>query len=664
MPDAGLLRDLLVLVAIAIPVVAAGQRLRVPSLVGFLLTGIAIGPHGLGLIARADSVAGIGDVGVVLLLFAIGLELPLSRVLRMGRPLVQGGVLQVAGTVAAVALLSAAFGTAWPRAVFFGALVAMSSTAVVLKAYQDRGELEAPHGRVAVAILIFQDLCVVPLMLLVPLLGGAGTAAIGAAGRVLAGLAVLVALVAGGRVALPWLLHRVVATGNRELFTLVIVFFGLGAAFLTSLFGLSLAIGAFIAGVLISESEYGLQALSDVLPFRDVFSGVFFASVGMLFDPAVLLEGPLAFAGIVVGLQVVKAGVATLAVLSLRRSLEVGLRAGLGLAQVGEFAFVLAAAGAPLGLFPERAYQLFIGASVYSMLLAPFLIAAAGPIAERLAHLGWHATPRGLRPLEPEVRALRDHVIVVGYGLNGRNIARALRAARIAYVILEQNGEMVRRARARGESILFGDGTRAGVLHRAGVERARVLVFAIAVAHDERRGVAVARGMNPQLRIIVRTRYVAAARELERVGANEVVPEEFETSLEIFARVLRAYAVPANVIRREVAAARGERYEMLRGLAMPDLRAEALASLGVAARVETVEVEEGAEALGQSAASMHLRSRTGATVLAAVREGRAIYEPDRSFGYRPGDVVVLVGTREALEKAEREFVRQPVADSR
>lgn len=656
MHDLGLLRDLVVLVAVAIPVVAIAQRLKVPSVVGFLLTGVAIGPSGLGLIARTDSVSGIAEVGVVLLLFAIGLELPLSRVLRMGRPLVQGGTLQVAGTTGVVALLAAAFGTPWPRAVFFGALVALSSTAVVLKAYQDRGELDAPHGRVALAILILQDLCVVPLMLLVPLLGGAGATAGAVAGRVLVGVAALVALVAGGRVTLPWLLQKVVATGNRELFTLGIVFFGLGAAFLASLAGLSLAIGAFVAGVVISESEYGLQALSDVLPFRDVFSGIFFASVGMLFDVAVLRERPLEFAGIVVGLQVVKAAVATLAVLSLRRSLEVSVRAGLGLAQVGEFAFVLAAAGVPLGLFPERAYQLFIGASVYSMLAAPFLIGAAGPVAEWVARLGRRATPERVRSQEPRHEDLADHVIIVGYGLNGRNIARALRAAGIAYVVLEQNGELVRRARERGEPILFGDGTRPGVLQRAGVERARVLVFAIAVPHDERRGVAVARGLSPRLRIIVRTRYVAAVRDLERAGASEVVPEEFETSLEIFARVLRAYAVPANVVRREIAAARGARYEMLRGLAMPDLRSEALAGLGVSAQVETVEVEAGAEALGLSAASLRLRSRTGATVLAAVRGGRAIYEPDREFGYRPGDVVVLVGSAEALAKAEPLFL--------
>lgn len=656
MHDLGLLRDLVVLVAVAIPVVALTQRLRIPSVVGFLLTGVAIGPSGLGLIARADSISGIAEIGVVLLLFAIGLELPLSRVLRMGRPLVQGGTLQVVGTAGVVALLAAAFGVPWPRAIFFGALVSLSSTAVVLKAYQDRGELDAPHGRVAVAILIFQDLCVVPLMLVVPLLGGAGGTAGAAAGRILVSLGVLVALVAGGRIALPWLLQKLVATGNRELFTLGIVFFGLGAAFLTSLAGLSLAIGAFVAGVVISESEYGLQALSDVLPFRDVFSGIFFASVGMLFDVAVLRERPLQFVGIVVGLQVVKAVVATLAVLTLRRSLEVSVRAGLGLAQVGEFAFVLAAAGAPLGLFPARAYQLFIGASVYSMLAAPFLIAAAGPVAERVARLGRRARPERVRDGEPRPEDLADHVIIVGYGLNGRNIARALRAAGIAYVVLEQNGEMVRRARARGEPILFGDGTRPGVLHRAGVERARVLVFAIAVPHDERRGVAVARGLNPRLRIIVRTRYVASVRELERAGASEVVPEEFETSLEIFSRVLRAYAVPVNVVRREIAAARGERYEMLRGLAMPDLRYEALSRLGVDAQVETIEVEEGAEAIGHSAASLHLRTRTGATVLAAVRQGKAIYEFDRTFGYRPGDVVALVGTSEALAQAEGLFV--------
>jgi len=656
MHDLGILRDLVVLVAIAIPVVALGQKLRVPSVVGFLLTGIAIGPSGLGLIARTDSVSGIAEVGVVLLLFAIGLELPLSRVLRMGRPLVVGGALQVAGTVAAVALLAVAFGASWSRGVFFGALVAMSSTAVVLKAYQDRGELDAPHARVAVAILIFQDLCVVPLMLLVPFLGGAGAGTAAVAGRAAASVAALAALVAGGRVVLPWLLQRLVATGNREIFTLGIVFFGLGAAFLTSLLGLSLAIGAFIAGVVISESEYGLQALADVLPFRDVLSGIFFASVGMLFDLRTVAYQPLAFLGIVAGLQLVKAAVATLAVASLRRSAEVSLRAGLGLAQVGEFAFVLAGVGVPLGLFPERDYQMFLGASVYTMLAAPFLIGWAGPIAERLAHLGRHATPERLRRAEPARDDLSDHVVIVGYGLNGRNVARALKAAGIRYVILEQNGETVRRLAARGEPALFGDGTRAEVLRRAGVERARVLVFAIAVAQDERRGVTAARSLNQRLRIIVRTRYQSGVRELERIGANEVVPEEFETSLEIFARVLRAYAVPANVVRREIEAARGSRYEMLRGLVMPDLRPEALASLGVQAHVEMIAVEAGSEAIGRNAASLRLRTRTGATVLAAVRDGVAIYEPDPSFGYRAGDTVVLVGTAEALAKAEAVFV--------
>jgi CPA2 family monovalent cation:H+ antiporter-2 len=301
---------------------------------------------------------------------------------------------------------------------------------------------------------------------------------------------------------------------------------------------------------------------------------------------------------------------------------------------------------------------------VYSMLLAPFLIRAAGPIAERLAHLGRHATPARFHRPEPVREDLSDHVVIVGYGLNGRNIARALRAAAIRYVILEQNGETVRRARTRGESILFGDGTRPEVLRRAGLERARVLVYAIAVALDERRGVAAARALSPRLHIIVRTRYVASVRDLESAGADEVVPEEFETSLEIFSRVLRAYAVPANVVRREIEIARGRRYEMLRGLAMPDLRHEALEGLGVTARVETVAVEPGSEAIGGSATSLRLRTRTGATVLAVVRDDVAIYEPDPSFGYRAGDIVVLVGTEEALEKAEVIFVagsRKPEA---
>jgi CPA2 family monovalent cation:H+ antiporter-2 len=654
MHDLQILRDLVVLVAVAIPVVAIAERLRAPTVVGFLVTGVVIGPHGLGLIQAPDSVAALAELGLVLLLFTIGLELSLSRIFKLGRTVFQGGGLQVLGTLSVVAGLALIGGAAWPNAVLWGSLAALSSTAIVLKVLKEREELNTTHGRVMLAILLFQDLCVVPLMLLVPLLAGGGGSPVAALGRTLLSIGVVATLVLGGRYFVPWILDRVVGLRNRELFTLCILLFGLGAAYVTAQFGLSLALGAFVAGLVVSESEYGLQAMSDALPFRDTFSGIFFVSVGMLLDTRFVIEHPVLVLGSTVVLMALKASIAASVTRGLVRSWAVSVRCGLGLAQIGEFSFVLALVARPFGLLDGDSYRVFIAASVLSMLSSPFIIAASRPVARWIGRM---AGEEGLQ-LKPEaaeqLSALDDHVVIVGYGLNGRNLARVLRAANIPYVILEQNGQVVRRCLGSGEPIHFGDGTSREVLHKVGLERARVLVLAISSPADERRCVAVARDLSPNTRIVVRTRYVAEIDELRRLGADDVVPEEFETSLEIFARVLRLYGVASNVVAREVKTARGEHYEMLRGLAMPDLQLD-LRQLGVHAALDTVEIERDSPAVGGNPVSLRLRERTGATVIAVVRDGTPLYNPDPHFSFAIGDTVVLVGQRPALERAVRLF---------
>lgn len=649
---APVLRDLVILVAVAIPVVGLAQRLRVPSVVGFLLTGIAIGPHALGFIGDPESVAGLAELGVVLLLFAIGLELSLSRIIGLGRSVLQGGGLQVALTIAAVAGLGIAAGVPGNRAVFYGALIALSSTAIVLKVYADRQELDTPHGRVVVAVLLFQDLCVVPLMLLVPLLAAAGTGVPAAAlWNVAISLAVVGALVVAGRRVVPWVLEKVVGFQNREIFTLCVGFFGLGAAYLTASVGLSLALGAFIAGLVISESEYGAAALSDVLPFRDVFSGIFFTSVGMLLDLGYVASRPWVVIGAAAGILVLKTGIATVVVRWLRRSLVVSIQSGLALAQVGEFSFILAGVGAPLGLLDNAGSQLFLGAAVLSMLGAPFVIAGALPVAQRMGRvLGRPSMARQTGKGEPAAD-VTDHAIIVGYGLSGRRLARVLREAGIPYVVIEQNGQLVRRARQEGQQVLFGDGTRRDVLEHVGLARARVVVFSIASPADERRGVATARQGNPDARIIVRTRYVAAINDLKRLGATDIVVEEYEAALELFARVLRHYEIPSNTIEHEVERARGEQYEFLRGVSTPDLRLDALRHLRIHTALDLVEVEDGARALGESPTTLNLRHATGAIVIAVIRNGVALYTPDPEFRFHTGDTAVLVGNRDALSRA-------------
>jgi len=647
-----ILRDLVILVGLAIPVVALVSRLRIPTIVGFLLTGIAIGPYGLGLIREVASVQALAEIGVVLLLFSIGLELSLTRTLRMGRALIQAGGIQVVSTLAVVAAVAAILGAPPAHAVVFGALAALSSTAIVLKVYSDRGTLDGPDGRIVVPVLVFQDLCIILFVLLVESLGGAADTPGHLALRVGGSIVAVVALVLGGRIIVPRALAIVAAVRSRELFTLSIVFLGVGAAFAGALAGLSLPLGAFLAGLIISESEYGAQALADVVPFRDALSGLFFASVGMLLDLPAAVANPVPVLLAAVGVMVIKAVLASGAARSLRRPIHVSVVAGLGLAQVGEFSFVLATLAAPLGLLTPAGYQLFLGAAVLTMLAAPFVIAAAPAIAERIIH-----RPRP-ETADEEAERLEDHVIIVGYGVNGRNLARVLAGTGIPYVILEQNVETVREAREDLQPILFGDATRAEVLERVGIERARSIVFAISSPSDELRGVAVARRMNPTVHVIVRTRYVGAMERLQKVGASEVVPEEFETSLEIFSRVLRHLGIPTNVISREIMAARAELYGMAAGPEGGVTQLEALAQLGVHHVVEIIEVEPGARAAGESPVSLNLRHQTGATVVAAVREGKVIHSPEPAFRFAPGDTVLLAGDDDALAAARLCFVAE------
>jgi CPA2 family monovalent cation:H+ antiporter-2 len=655
MENIPILRDLVVLVAVAIPAIMVAHRLKIPTLVGFLFTGIAIGPHALGFVHEVSTVAELAEIGSVLLLFAVGLELSLSRIVKMGRYVLQGGTIQMLGTMAIVAVVALLAGLPLNHAVLWGALVALSSTAIILKILADRGELDSPHGRVVVAILLFQDLCVVPLMVLLPLLAGTEQGPVAVARAVAVTVAVTGGLVVAGRFIVPKLLERVTNLRNQEIFTLCVLAIGLGAAFLTSRFGLSLALGAFLAGLIVSESEYGLQALSDVLPFRDTFSGIFFTSIGMLLDLRFFFTQAVLVLGVAVGAIVLKTLVTYSVVRFIRRSERTGIIAGLGLAQVGEFSFVLASVAGTMGLIGGDEYQVFLGAAIISMIAAPFLVGAAGNIAE------WALQRRAQPTMEfatREVRAARpltDHVIIVGYGLNGRNLARALRAAGIPYAILDSNGQKVRDARMDREPIFFGDGTRGEVLERVGIHRARMVVFAIASHQDEKRGIVVARHHNANAHIVARTRYVSDIEELYALGANEVVPEEFETSLEIFARVLRRYGVSESRIREQAEEARGDHYELLRQRGTNFTRVDGfLAPQAARVEMETLTVRRNSPATQKSLSELNVLCGA-ARVAAVITAGQVRYEFVESSTLVAGDTVILLGNADAIGRAAALF---------
>ena len=661
MHDLGVLRDLAIIAGLALPVVALAHRLHLPPLAGFLVVGVLIGPSGTALIPDPEAVAALSEIGVVLLLFEIGLELSLSDVLRWGRSVAIAGGAQMAGMLALAVAAGTALDLPPGRMLFYGALVAMSSTAAVTKLYADRGELDTPHGREAVSVLLFQDLCIVPIMALLPLLAGTG----GRPGapsvwmQLLVSLGAMVALVVGGRFAVRWTLDRVVSERNRDLFTLCVGFFAIGTALVSAAAGFSLAIGAFLAGLIISESEYGQQALSDVIPFRVLFSGVFFTSIGMLLDLSLLVEQPLVVVGAAVSIVVLKTVVATGAIMLRGRPLDISLRSGLGLAQVGEFSFVLAAAGLPLGLFAGDDYQTFLSVAALSLMATPFLIGSARRVAEfaatRLAGAARRAAAADADDGDLEAAGLRDHAVVIGYGLAGRYLARMLRAAGIRCAVIDQNLELVRQARTDGVPAVYGDGTRHALLERVAGAHARIIVFAIPSSMEERRGVAAARELAPAARIVVRTRYVRAIDELQRLGADAVVVEEFEASLELFKRALEGYEIPAGRIAHELDAVRSEHYGLLRGTAAPDLALDTLQHLGIHDALELVEVEDGSPAIGENARTLDLRRRTGAIQVAVVRDGAPIYRRDDAFRYAPGDTAILVGDREALGTAAALF---------
>jgi CPA2 family monovalent cation:H+ antiporter-2 len=646
--ESSFLKDLLIVFALGGAVVYALRSFKLPPIVGLLIAGAAVGPHGFSLVEDAHRVEVLAEVGVVLLLFTVGLEFSLGQLLGMWRLLVFGGGGQVLACIVVVALVTAPF-EGWPsKPVFFGFLAAMSSTAIVLRSLAERAQLSSPLGRVALGVLLFQDLCIVPLMLVTPLLSGHGGGATSLLVTLARAVVVVIAVLVFARRLVPPLLAGVVRSRSRELFLTFLLVLCLGTAYLTSLAGLSLALGAFLAGLAVSESEYSHQALAEAIPFRDAFGSLFFVSIGMLMDVRFVLREPLLVLAVLVALIAIKTATAALPALLLGFQLHLALNAGLVLAQVGEFAFVLSRAGLELGLVDARENQIFLAASVLSMLLTPLLIAGGRALAERLPHEA--IGPRSPSATESVPTVASDHVVIAGYGVNGQNLARALSSSGIPYVIVEMNPETVRAARERGEPIHYGDCTRVAVLESLGIPRARMYVVAISDAASTRQTTSLARSLAPALEILVRTRFVAEVEQLRRLGANEVIPEEFETSIEIFARVLHRFDVPKNVILDAVAAVRGGMYDMLRGpspsaRSLPN-RFPGLDNLGL----ERLQVRDGSSAIGRSLLELELRRTTGATVLAVQRAGVVHASPAGDFRLECSDILWVLGEQPAIDK--------------
>jgi CPA2 family monovalent cation:H+ antiporter-2 len=486
------------------------------------------------------------------------------------------------------------------------------------------------------------------MLLVLPVLASTEGAGLRVFATLLAAAAGIAAIVFTARTVVPWMLRQILRLGSRELFFGAVVLSCFGAAWLTASLGLSLAIGAFVAGLVVSESEYSHQVFADVLPLRDLFSSVFFVSIGMLLDLSYVATHAAPVALLVVGLVAVKVLIAGGAVLAFVPSPRVALLVGAALGQVGEFSFLLAEESRQLGILEAEDFRAVLAASVFTMMLSPALLHGARALAERAKLPAFSPRPRA-----DEALPRQNHVVIVGYGFNGRNLARVLRETSIPYVVVDFGAERARAAAADHHHAVYGDATRPSVLRHVHASRASVVVLAIDDRAAARRIVRLVREMNANAALVVRTRYVTEIEELTRLGADEVIPEEMETSVELFARVLQRLDVPPNVIAAQVDVVRAEHYAMLRGSSPSAHRIESIYELFTAATTATHLVRAASPAVGRSLGELDLKGRTGITVVAVVRKGKAVTNPPGDWRLARGDILVVLGDHAQLAAARR-----------
>jgi len=635
--------ELVVVMAVSVAAALVLRHLRLPPVVGFLVAGVAVGPGGLGLVADRQIIEGVAEVGVMLLLFTVGLKLKLSELWRMRTLVFGSGTAQVVATGGAWTAVAMALGLPATEAVAWGMIVALSSTALVLWLLEGSGQISSVHGRSMIGVLLMQDLAVVPIMLALPLLAGRGGDATTVAWFLFRAIAVIALTVIGARVLFPALAARVIAAGSRELFTLTTVLVAVGTALVFGHFGLSVALGAFLAGMVVSESRYVSRMVDEITPLRDVFNSLFFVSLGMLVDPELWIANPILCLGLVAAIVVGKATLAGLAVWPVVRNLRIAAASGLGLAQIGEFSVVVAAEAGRLGLVSADANRLFLAIAVPTMILTPGLTA----IAHRLASRGECDEPRV---------DLEGHLVIVGFGVNGHNVHQALTPLGVPHVIVDLNPHTVDELQEAGEHAVFGNAEEEAVLRAAGIERARGVIIAIPDAASTREVVRTSRRLAPTATIVARTRYVQEVEPLEELGADQVIPEEFETSLELMGRVLEMYGAPGSVIADRKAALRRRHYGVLRSSDEAELAAPALDELRRHVRLTEVEIPDDAWTVGRSLGELDLRRATGATVLAVRRGPEMGSNPSADTILEAGDRLVVMADGDCEARA-RELLR-------
>lgn len=652
------LQSILILLAAAVLAVAACRLFALPPILGYLAVGLALGPKALAVVADDAMTRHLAEFGVVFLMFSIGLEFSLPKLRVMQREVFGLGSAQVLLTVAACVVLSMLVGSGdWRPGLAIGGVLAMSSTAVITKLLAERMELETVHGRATMGVLLFQDLAVVPLLILIPVLAQPATGIGAAIALALAKAAFVLAalLLAGPRVMRAWF-GLVARRKSTELFVLNVLLVILAMAFVTSLAGLSLALGAFLAGMLISETEYRYRVEDEIKPFRDVLLGLFFVTVGMMLDPGLVAEQALLVLALLAALVAFKFGLVALLARAFGVSPGGALRVALALAQGGEFGFVLLAQASSAGVVGDALGQPLLAAMVLSMIATPFMIGASNRIVLRFASSEWMLRSLAMHQVAVQSFGTERHVIILGYGRNGQHVARLLDAEKVRYIALDLDPERVREAALAGDTVVFADSSRREALIAAGVLRAAAVVVTFAESTEAVRAIAHVQSLNPAVPVIARARDEADIARLTAAGASEIVPEALESGLMLASHTLVWMGVPLSRVVRRVRTVRDEQYGLLRGL-FHGASDESGAADSAQARLHAVTLSGNARALGKPLDTQALEE-LGVQVRAVRRPGSGQRLTPQDAGVlEPGDVVVLLGEPDLLAAAEIQLLQ-------
>jgi CPA2 family monovalent cation:H+ antiporter-2 len=647
--ELGVLKDIVIIFALSTFVNFIFTRIKVPAIIGYLITGVIAGPHLLALINSPDNVEVMAEIGVILLMFTIGLEFSLNHLLNIRRIVFLGGFMQLLLTAGVTLLVSRAYHFGWAESVFVGFLTALSSTAVVLKLLQERSELTTHYGKTIVGILIFQDIILVPLLLFTPILGGA-TGNIGSEllTLLLKTTGIIIFIYIANRWLMPKLLHLIAMTHSQELFLMSILLICLAVAMLTNELGMSLAFGAFLAGLMISDSEYSHSAFGNLIPFKDVFTSFFFVSIGMLLDLGFVYDHPWLVIATVLLVIVLKTIIAGFTAFSLGHTFFGTVVIGLSLAQVGEFSFILARLGLTNDIITPSHYQLFLAVAITSMALSPMLIQVSKPLANLILKLSLPPfLVNGLFPLKQvEIPELKSHIVLIGKDSRAINLAAMIKKMELPFTSIVFDPDRARKQIENGNLAVFGDATNEPVLRHAYVHTAEMVIVSVGDLIKAMSIVEHVRRMNKHAYVIVRTRHVTDIEELYRIGATQVIPEEFETAIDFFERILGKYLIPRMEIERAIARIREDNYGIFRDKGkvggysllkdIPDIE------------IAAVKVEEKSVFAGKTIAETALRKTCGVTMVALKHGDNIITNPEPSTVIHRNDIVYLLGKPEMI----------------